>query len=199
MIEQKGNNARRQLLKSATAGTSAVILGNLMPERWMKPIVNAVVLPTHASTTEIDDSLPEELPTVYFGSASGEEALFQVCIECLNDNCDVKVLESYPGDAEGAEAYFYEGSGIPGANIILTQPNSCDDYTVSITINSTLDTADGNLTLLDGDGGSEISEIYSIPQAACGISASDEICTPPPEEGIGETLLKSQTSPIKRH
>jgi hypothetical protein len=51
-MSQKTNNSRRKLLKTVTAGSGAVVAGKLLPESWSKPIVDSVLLPTHAQTTD---------------------------------------------------------------------------------------------------------------------------------------------------
>ena len=45
------DNKRRKLLKSIAAGSGAVIAGKNLPESWSQPIVDSVMLPTHAQTS----------------------------------------------------------------------------------------------------------------------------------------------------
>ncbi|GJL83572.1 MAG: hypothetical protein DHS20C01_32060 [marine bacterium B5-7] len=50
--ELKLSNGRRKLLKSLVAGGSvAATTATLFPEKWTKPVVDSVVLPSHAQTT----------------------------------------------------------------------------------------------------------------------------------------------------
>lgn len=51
-------SSRRKLLKSIAAGSSAVVAGKALPERWSKPVVDAVLLPAHAETTDETGSQP---------------------------------------------------------------------------------------------------------------------------------------------
>ena len=51
MNNEKSKESRRKLLKSITAGSGAVIFGKSLPNHWTKPVVNSVILPTHAQTT----------------------------------------------------------------------------------------------------------------------------------------------------
>ncbi|MCP3999369.1 MAG: hypothetical protein GY727_00440 [Gammaproteobacteria bacterium] len=60
MTDKKSNDSRRKLLKSIAAGSGAVVAGKSLPESWSKPVIDSVVLPVHAETT--DDS----------GSGSGD-------------------------------------------------------------------------------------------------------------------------------
>jgi hypothetical protein len=63
MSEKKSNDSRRKLLKSIAVGSGAVVAGKSMPESWSKPVVNAVMLPAHAETTDDSGSLPGEPTT----------------------------------------------------------------------------------------------------------------------------------------
>ena len=51
-------SSRRNVLKSIAAGSSAVAVGKALPERWSKPVVDAVLLPAHAETTDENGSQP---------------------------------------------------------------------------------------------------------------------------------------------
>ena len=55
MTDKKSNDSRRKLLKSIAAGSGAVVAGKALPESWSKPIVDSVVLPAHAETTDDTD------------------------------------------------------------------------------------------------------------------------------------------------
>ncbi len=52
MSEKKSTDSRRKLLKSIAAGSGAVVAGKSLPESWAKPVINSVVLPAHAATTD---------------------------------------------------------------------------------------------------------------------------------------------------
>jgi len=60
------NELRRKLLKSITFGSGALVAGKSLPENWTKPVVNSVLLPTHAQTTDTG-SLTAFTPLDYFG------------------------------------------------------------------------------------------------------------------------------------
>lgn len=51
MKKEKLVESRRNLLKSALAGSGAVIAGKNLPENWAKPVVDSVMLPAHAQTS----------------------------------------------------------------------------------------------------------------------------------------------------
>ncbi len=47
------NKSRRRLLKSLAAGSGAVGTAALLPEKWTKPVVDAVVVPLHAQVSPV--------------------------------------------------------------------------------------------------------------------------------------------------
>jgi len=55
---KKDTSTRRKALKVMAAGSGAIIAGKSMPESWSKPVIDTVLLPTHAATTDDTGSLP---------------------------------------------------------------------------------------------------------------------------------------------
>jgi len=45
------NENRRKLLKSLAAGSGAIIAGKSLPDNWIKPVVDSVMLPAHGQTS----------------------------------------------------------------------------------------------------------------------------------------------------
>ena len=62
MKNQRLESKRRALLKSTAAAGGLMVFGKAAPESWMKPVVNAIVLPAHAQTTQASDSSPVDTP-----------------------------------------------------------------------------------------------------------------------------------------
>lgn len=58
MANKKPNDRRRKLLRSIATGGTVIVAGKSIPETWTKPIVNSVLLPTHASTSDDVGNLP---------------------------------------------------------------------------------------------------------------------------------------------
>lgn len=54
MTDKKSSESRRRLLKTFAAGGGAIVAGNTLPEKWTKPVVDSVMLPTHAETSPQD-------------------------------------------------------------------------------------------------------------------------------------------------
>ncbi|MFT5610171.1 MAG: hypothetical protein ACI9LU_000663 [Polaribacter sp.] len=50
-VEQK--NARRKVLKNTLIGGGAVISTSLVPNKWTKPLIDSVILPSHAQTSDV--------------------------------------------------------------------------------------------------------------------------------------------------
>ena len=63
MTNKKSNDSRRKLLKSIAAGSGAVVAGKSLPESWTKPMVDSVLLPSHAETTDSSISSAVGNPT----------------------------------------------------------------------------------------------------------------------------------------
>ena len=55
-------HSRRKLLKTIATGSGAVAAGKSLPESWSRPVVDAVMLPAHAETT--DESISDPTTTV---------------------------------------------------------------------------------------------------------------------------------------
>ncbi len=53
MNGQNTNSQRRQALKKILAGSSIVGASTVVPNQWVKPVVNAVVLPAHAQASPV--------------------------------------------------------------------------------------------------------------------------------------------------
>lgn len=51
MTNNNSSESRRKLLKSIAAGSGAVVAGKSLPENWVRPVVDSVVLPAHAQAT----------------------------------------------------------------------------------------------------------------------------------------------------
>lgn len=46
------DTARRRILKRLVAGGGIIATGRMMPDDWHKPVVESVILPAHAQTTQ---------------------------------------------------------------------------------------------------------------------------------------------------
>ncbi len=63
MTNKKSTDSRRKLLKSIAAGSGAVVAGKSLPESWSKPVIDSVMIPAHAATTDDNESGGPEATT----------------------------------------------------------------------------------------------------------------------------------------
>ena len=61
--EQGQLESRRKALKNIIIGGGAVAGANFLPDKWVQPIVNAVVVPAHAATSPIPTTPPQPTTT----------------------------------------------------------------------------------------------------------------------------------------
>jgi hypothetical protein len=81
----KGNHAtdqekRRKAVKNILmAGGSAITAGQLGSEKWIKPVVDSVVLPAHAATSVVGFSLTDPVSLTYVcGGTSDEDVIVDI-------------------------------------------------------------------------------------------------------------------------
>lgn len=78
------NESRRKLLKSIAAGSGAVVVGKSLPESWSKPVVDSVLLPAHAETSQTPDRTYSGDLSLRVGLNDGQnESLFAGVINTL--------------------------------------------------------------------------------------------------------------------
>ncbi len=53
MKKKNVGKSRRKVLKSIAAGSGVVLAAKSLPEKWTKPVVNSVMLPAHAQTSQL--------------------------------------------------------------------------------------------------------------------------------------------------
>ena len=98
MTDKKSNDSRRKLLKSIAAGSGAVVAGKTLPEAWTKPVVDSVLLPAHAATTD------EEGPCCLTAGCYGGE---------MNDGEIVYIELTVTTDGSISFSLFSKGESVP--------------------------------------------------------------------------------------
>lgn len=58
IIKDSSIESRRKLIKSTIIGTGLVGSASAIPSKWAKPVIDSVILPSHALTTDDSDSSP---------------------------------------------------------------------------------------------------------------------------------------------
>lgn len=129
---------RRKLLKSLVAGSGAIVAGKSLPDSWAKPIVDSVMLPAHAQTSQAVTPPPTGLfsSTLSDGPvASGVTRTFNFDVTGFIPTGDGTLDVTALGDIanSGNEDYeiFFEGTslGSIGPGAMFSQ--QCDAIGVS--------------------------------------------------------------------
>lgn len=68
--------SRRKVLKSIAVGGGAVVTGKSLPNDWSKPVVESVLLPAHAETSEVEAAPPPPPPPAGSCSLGGTVEAF---------------------------------------------------------------------------------------------------------------------------
>ncbi|MFT6406637.1 MAG: hypothetical protein ACJAQ6_000047 [Arenicella sp.] len=178
-VEQK--NARRTVLRNTLIGGGAVISTSLVPDKWKKPLLDAVILPSHAQTSaavvvmgggggisiskaENDGVDVNDILDIFIGQAYAEEAPITV----LNGGCVLLTLEAGVATVSltlnNNEVDVQKGS-VNGTAVSVVGLHS--GFTVTATLNSaTVPTsATGSISGLGETG-------------AFTVSSSDPVCAP---------------------
>ena len=121
------DNSKRKLLKSFAAGSGAIIASQALPEQWAEPVIDTVILPAHAETTE-------ELPTYsYWDSAAVASGVGEIvppsgvaaCVIVIGDMATVTWQGSNNNLRRTASVAL---SGTPGTATIQASSPGCSDY-----------------------------------------------------------------------
>jgi len=52
MAQKNADRGRRNLLKKLAVGTGTVATLGILPEKWTKPVIDKIIVPAHAQTSE---------------------------------------------------------------------------------------------------------------------------------------------------
>lgn len=147
MTDKKSNESRRKLLKSIAASGGAVVAGKSLPESWSKPIVDSVLLPVHAETTDDTGNLPTE-PVCCDGYVCSLEFSQQVPLggRAELSNCVITFIGgSISGDWAGSGPIAADGSF--SFNIVFTMNGQdVSNQTISGTVSADCLSISGSIT-----------------------------------------------------
>ncbi len=89
---QTSDGSRRKLLKSLAAGSGAILAGTSLPDKWVSPVVDSVILPAHAQTSSAGE---------YFGTleTDGSGGFIELCIKIIGSTYVATVIIRGPGFA----------------------------------------------------------------------------------------------------
>ncbi len=156
-------DSRRKALRSIFVGTSFVALS----DQWKKPIINSVILPTHAATSEDSDSRPAPTPPPSCEPGSLSLSFTTDTLVVFNTqqiveftlvvtNTGTGVVNSFSISESGGQLSSQSGGPIaPGQSVTFTESRS---FTWSLGQNIELEAV---LTGED-DCGNQLNDIQSI-------------------------------------
>ena len=172
MSDINSSESRRKLLKSIAAGTGAVVAGKSLPEIWTKPVVDSVLLPAHAQTSQV---------LAGFYSASGLAQLDDGLLETLIPSAHA----AFPSD------YCFHVNSSGSVLIQVMVAGSVYQVNATLPFNRSLTSSDGGSSRVSitGDvmGGSMVGSInvdgstrsFSIAKSpvACNLAPSPTCTT----------------------
>ena len=137
--------SRRRALKTAVLGGAAVVV---TPEKWSKPIVDSIVLPAHATTTEQTRSEPVQVLLNTPGGAGEAESY-----NCYSLKDLIALLGNEKATAEAEAAAAAQASRMNLSDIFVSPAHAIDIESIEIccTTRYYIGTADGtnfNITIL---------------------------------------------------
>jgi len=93
--------ARRRLLSTLIAGGTAGVAAHSLPAFWVKPLVDSVILPAHASTSAVEDCGPDiirceplSIPGIEF-SCANQPTASSTFYQVDDTSCDCPILLSF--------------------------------------------------------------------------------------------------------
>ena len=119
MTDNKSSESRRKLLKSLAASSGAIVVGKSLPESWSRPIVDSVLLPAHALTSNCTTELKlqDHFKSVLTGETGqecpdGQSIVFSdlAITNCLG--CTAEIVFIKAGSAD--DFLEVDGAPLPG-------------------------------------------------------------------------------------
>ena len=121
MSDKKTGDSRRRLLKSIAAGSGAVVAGKSMPNSWSKPVIDSVVLPAHAETTDDTGSNP----TTTVAPTTTPATPCSGCFDYFIAGSSVRYIQgTYPAGTVEVYMEFPDCSGTPDAVVQAVEADS---------------------------------------------------------------------------
>ena len=174
------DKSRRKLLKAIAAGSGAIVAGRSLPESWTRPVVDSVLLPAHALTSNavIYSAI---VRGVFLGAAPQEkESLFAKAVDTL-------IPEASAGDG-GVDFGFFVCAIVSGTSVSVSVAGLISNSTARMIRRGTLD--------LGGAVGSIIATGNDVSQA-CGFSPN-QLERPARIGPVSDTEIVVLVSPRER-
>jgi hypothetical protein len=197
-LEQK--NARRKVLRNALIGGGAIISTNVLPDSWKKPLLNSVILPSHAQTSVgtvvmgggtgiigSDSFAVDDILSIFINEANADAPVASAIGGCL--------ILSVEGSVATVDLTLSDGSvdtqegTVSGTSIIVTELHS--GYTVT----ATLDSATATTAASGSVEGFGLTGTFSVSSAEPVCAALTTTVSPTTTAGPTTTALPT-TTPI---
>lgn len=123
MSDKKSGDSRRKLLKSIAAGSGAIVAGKSAPESWSKPVIDAVMLPAHAETTDDTGSSPTTTTTT--ATTTQPPTPCSGCFQYFIDGAYIQYTQgTYPAGTIDVFMDATDCSGEPYGSVKAVEANS---------------------------------------------------------------------------
>ncbi len=182
----KPTNNRRIILKTMLASAGVTTASGAMPAKWQKPLIEAVLLPAHAATTDDLETVPCEtmsftggvIMEITDGAPNDTTITAELCIQkaCDSDTVDVQIEVKYELPYRIYYPWFSQ-TGIPiDSEQELNPPTMILDCipdgdstkpVVSITISSVGETVVGSMSYTGTDLPVEAVGSFELNQGDC--------------------------------
>jgi len=138
----RSNLNRRRLLKTFTAGGAAVMIGKNLPDNWVQPVVESVLLPSHAQT-----SVPGATTLNYFGQNVSVVQLFEPTPSIVAQISESIISAAHAQIVPGSNSIIEMSAKVKGsmATVMFTPSRPASSWTL---FQSTL-TTDGTPGTVD--------------------------------------------------
>ncbi len=185
MDQQRGVKRRRSLRASrrrAIKGTATIAATGILLNKWQSPVVDSIMLPAHAQTTDATGSGSPQVPQTrnYWGSNIStapfnqlESPAATVCVEETNSMATVV----FQGESNtGRRSATVSTNGTPSTTTtVSSSPNNCpipDDLQVSVTAIS-----DASISIAVRNTAENYGYDMTILAGTCGsFPATDRVC-----------------------
>jgi len=151
------DKARRNILKTLVAGGGALTAARVTPEQWVKPVVDTVVLPSHAATTDVAAVTPEAPPEVR-ANPLGDFTSGSVSFSNLLDPLSEQLLTDDTISEELLEFFIPSASAQIVCNVACTV-----NFSASVTATNASICVSGDVS-----GGTQLPVVGTAPDLSLG-------------------------------
>lgn len=143
----QSNLNRRRLLKTFTAGGAAVMIGKNLPDNWVQPVVESVLLPSHAQT-----SAPGATALNYFGQNVSVVQLFGSSPSIVEQISESVISTAHAQVVPGSNSIIEMSAKVKGsiATVMFTPSRPASNSWTLFQSTLPIDGTPGTVDLADG-------------------------------------------------